>query len=82
MQMSVSHSVPKYMLIMYYEILIIRQEKERAVFALSFFLYFFSITNVFNFKDFIYFLFVCIITDKIMVKINISIVVKIIILLF
>ncbi len=30
LQMSVSHSVPKYMLIMYYEILIIRQEKERA----------------------------------------------------
>ncbi|MGQ5220481.1 hypothetical protein ACJJAK_12335, partial [Staphylococcus equorum] len=29
------------------------------------------ITNIFNFKDFIYFLFVCIITDKIMVKINI-----------
>lgn len=26
MQMSVSHSVPKYMLIVYYEILIIRQE--------------------------------------------------------
>ncbi len=36
LQMSVSHSVPKYMLIMYYEILIIRQEKERAN-TLSFF---------------------------------------------
>lgn len=42
---------------------------------------FVSKTNVFNFKDFIYFLFVCIITDKIIVKVNISIVVKIIILL-
>nr|AYK27851.1 hypothetical protein BJL68_f00175 [Staphylococcus aureus]AYK28126.1 hypothetical protein BJL67_f00175 [Staphylococcus aureus] len=39
--MSVSHSVPKYMLIMYYEILIIRQEKERAN-TLSLFFYIFS----------------------------------------
>ncbi len=31
MQMSVSHSVPKYMLIMYYEILIIREEKKESV---------------------------------------------------
>ncbi len=45
LQMSVSHSVPKYMLIMYYEILIIRQEKERAN-TLSLFLYFFSITTI------------------------------------
>ncbi len=40
LQMSVSHSVPKYMLIMYYEILIIRQEKERAN-TLSLFFYIF-----------------------------------------
>ncbi len=44
LQMSVSHSVPKYMLIMYYEILIIRQEKERAN-TLSFSI-FFSITTI------------------------------------
>ncbi|SUL19334.1 putative transposon Tn552 DNA-invertase bin3 [Staphylococcus aureus] len=36
MQMSVSHSVPKYMLIMYYEILIIREEKKKAFVSFGF----------------------------------------------
>lgn len=35
MQMSVSHSVPKYMLIMYYEILIIREEKRKRLSVLD-----------------------------------------------
>nr|ACZ69096.1 hypothetical protein SAP059A_030 [Staphylococcus aureus] len=39
MQMSVSHSVPKYMLIMYYEILIIREEKKRAFLPSLFYIF-------------------------------------------
>ncbi len=39
LQMSVSHSVPKYMLIMYYEILIIRQEKREQIRSLFFYIF-------------------------------------------